>query len=90
MSAFRISLRLKPKQKSEPGEYAERTTVCKHRTLKIRSSEVRERREALPLYGPDSMMPSVVEAKLLEVTRDSERFGAPGPPGYESCEEKEK
>lgn len=40
--------------------------------------------ECLPLYGPDSMMPSVVEAKLLEVTQDSERFRAPGPPGYES------
>lgn len=35
-------------------------------------------RNGLPLYGPDSMMPSVVEAKLLEVTQDSEIFRAPG------------
>lgn len=34
-----------------------------------------------PLYGPDSMMPSVVEAKLLEVTQDSDRFRGPGPLG---------
>lgn len=34
--------------------------------------------EVLPLYCPDSMMPSVVEAKLLEVTHDSERFRPPG------------
>ena len=39
-----------------------------------------ENEEFLPLYGPDSMMPSVVDAKLLEETQDSERLRAPGPP----------
>lgn len=32
----------------------------------------------LPLYCPDSMMPSVVEAKLVGLQLDSEGFKAPG------------
>lgn len=42
----------------------------------------------LPLYGPDSMMPSAVEAKLLEAAPGSERFRAPGLPGWESYKQK--
>lgn len=37
-----------------------------------------DKRVLLPLYGPDSVMPSAVEAKLLEAAPDSERFRAPG------------
>lgn len=37
------------------------------------------RRDILPLYGPDSGMPSVVE------TQDPERFCDPGTLGQESC-----
>lgn len=44
-----------------------------------KKAAVKNREEnILPLYCPDSMMPSVVEAKLLGLTQDSERFKAPG------------
>lgn len=39
----------------------------------------------LPVYGPDSMIPSVVDAKLPEGTHDSGRSANAGFPGKESC-----
>lgn len=49
-----------------------------HKPNAATEGKKRWKRHALPLYGPDSMMPSVVDAKLLGVSQDSERFRAPG------------